>query len=244
MNTTNDENVKNNNDDNDNDDNEKDNDDVDMLVDKPNVFTTDDIRQLSALLRKSFVAPWTKHLNDVEDRLTNANLAKYATSRIKSKATDKAAAIVADEPSATPQIMSELIKKAVSKETEQLLKKLSKLEQQLSRSTISKPTVSNNNNIINNKAKNDTRGEKKTRASTPKKSKTKAQPNNNNYASKKKLNTSTAKSKPKRKAEDANNDTRKSNNKSSNNKSNKKSNNKTNNTKRTNSNNNKMRNRV
>ena len=229
----------NNNNDNDKNDDGKDDDDV-MVVDDPTVLRRPDIMQLSRLLTKSFVTPWIQHLAAVETRMMNANLAKYATSRIKSKATDKAAAVVANEPSATPQIMSELIKKAVSKETDQLLKKLSKLEQQLSRSTISKPASKNIKNS-NSKAKNDTRGEKKTRALAPNKSKNNT---NNKSSSNKKTTSSNAKAKPKRKAGDVNNDINKDNKKSSKNNKATKPNGKINTIPRTKRNNNRVQNRV
>ena len=203
-----------NNNDMNNDANNNGTNDKAMIIDNPNVLIRTDIAQLSTLLKKSFVEPWDKHLLDAETRQINANLVKYATSRIKSKATDKAAAIVANEPSATPQIMSDLIIKAVSKETALLQKKLTKLEQQLSRSSISKPVVNNNNKNNISKAKNDKSGEKKTRASSRNKSKNKQ---NNNKSSSKKSTTSNAKPKSKRKAGDANNDTKKDNKKPSNN---------------------------
>ena len=229
------ENVNNNNNNNNN------NDDDEVMKDKnPSILRQHDIKQLLILLKKSFVTTWNNHLNDVEARQLNANFNKYAALRIKSKATDKAAVIVANEPSSTPQIMSELIKKAVSKENEQLQKKLSQLAQQLSRSTITKPKVKSTSKN-NGKAKNDTRGETTTRASTPKKSKTKP---NNQSISEKKTKTSTTKPKLTPKAGDVNNDTRKNNNKSSKNKKKPKSNEKIINTKRTNSNNNKTRKRV
>jgi hypothetical protein len=185
-----------------------------MIVDNPSVLPRHDIIQLSNLIKKAFVTPWVQHLNDVEQRLLNANLTKYATLRIKSKATDKAAAIVANEPSVTPQIMSELIKKAIATETKQLQNKLSKLEQQLNRAS------SNTSNAINKKSKqstpskNDTRGEKKTRASTPNKSKNKII--NERKSTPKKQTTSNANSKTKRRAGDVNNGTKSDNKKSSN----------------------------
>ena len=232
-----------NNTNNKNDHDHDDNDDDVMIVDNPNILLRQDFRQLSTLLKKSFVAPWAKHLADVETRLLHASLTKYATSRIKSKATDKAAAVVANEPSATPQIMSELIKKAVSKETEQLLKKLSKLEQQLSHSNISKPIANNNkkDKKDNSKTKNDTRGEKKTRASTPNKLKNKTV---NNSSSKKKPTTSNAKPKSIRKVGDANNDSKRDNKKTSNNKKQMNSKGKKNTMPRTKVNNNRTRNKV
>ena len=86
---------KTNNNNNNDENNNGNNNDEAMIIDNPNILIRNDIAQLSALLKKSFVVPWDKHLLDVETRQINANLTKYATSRIKSKATDKAAAIVA-----------------------------------------------------------------------------------------------------------------------------------------------------
>jgi hypothetical protein len=216
-------NTTNNNNNNNNDINNKNSDDDIMTDNQPSILHHQDIIQLSNLLQKSFVTTWTKHLNETETRILNATLAKYATLRIKSKVTDRAAAIVASEPAATPQIMSDLIKKAVSKENEYLLKKVSKLEQQLSRSIISKSPAKNIKNHNHNNAKNDTRGETKTRALALKKSKNTTNTTTKNgkkSTSSKKSSTSNAT--PKRKAGDANNATKKDNKKSS--KSNKKTN--------------------
>ena len=106
--------------------------------------------RMSALLMQMFVYNWNKYKQDLDSKLLNARLAKFAATTMQHKATDKAAELIANEPSATPQQISELIDKAVDKKTVKLAKELAALKQQMARGGKNNNNNNKNNNNNNN----------------------------------------------------------------------------------------------
>jgi hypothetical protein len=157
------------------------------IVKRTNNFPTNLIQQISTLIMRIFVHDWETYKNDYDEKIINAQMEKFATTTMAHKATDRAAAIVAAEPPATPQQLSELIDKAVNTKVTSLVREINSLKQQLSRSgninnrnnstIINKNNNNNNHNVPNkrnnkNVAKKQHRGETVTRASSKNKLKT------------------------------------------------------------------------
>ena len=108
-------------------------------------LTNEVLQQMSALLMQMFVYNWNSYKADLDSKLLNARLSKFATTTMQHQATNKAAELLANEASATPQQISELIDKAVDKKTGKLAKELATLKQKMARGG-----NNNNNNHINN----------------------------------------------------------------------------------------------
>jgi hypothetical protein len=113
-----------------------------------------DIVLLTRILKDIFVHSWTNEQKKIEDKLLAIKMTKFGKMTLTAKATNEAAAIVANEPSADMKLIEELIDKKVSEKTKKLQMELNATKQQLQR---------NQNNTINNSAKNVQRGEKSTR---------------------------------------------------------------------------------
>jgi hypothetical protein len=144
-------------------------------------FPTELIHQISALMMRLFVHDWEAYKNAHDEKVINAQMEKFATTTMAHKATDKAAEIIAAEPSATPQQISDLIAKEVNKKVSHLVNEVNTLKQRLAGAgnTVEgkKDKKNNNINIVtqhnnNNSAKERSRGETRTRASNKNKSKT------------------------------------------------------------------------
>jgi hypothetical protein len=113
----------------------------------------DDIYLLNRVAKDIFVTSWTTEKKKLEDKALEIKMTKYVKLALLTKATDEAAAIVANEPTADMPQLSELINKEVAKQTGQLQKELQKAVQQIQRLQTTK---------------NINRGEKPTRANTNK----------------------------------------------------------------------------
>jgi hypothetical protein len=103
-------------------------------------------QQMISLLTTTFVSNWHRYKQDIDAKMLNARLSKFATTTMKLQATNKAAELISTEPSATPQQISELIDKAVDKKTIILAKEIASLKQKMIRN--------NNNNNSDHGTKN------------------------------------------------------------------------------------------
>jgi hypothetical protein len=123
-----------------------------------------DIVTLTRILKDIFVHSWSNEKTKLENKLLTIKMAKFSKMTLTAKATDDAAAIVANEPSADMKLIEELINKKVNERTKKLQNDLNETKQRLNRQN------NNSNNNNNNGAKNSNRGEKSTRPNqnTPK----------------------------------------------------------------------------
>jgi hypothetical protein len=111
--------------------------------------------RLLRILKDVFVASWSNEKRRLENQAVEIKMAKYIKMQLTLKATDDAAALVANEPAADMKQLNELIEKKVHEHTKKLQKELDSTKQQLQRIQSSSR---------NNPPKNSTRGETATRA--------------------------------------------------------------------------------
>jgi hypothetical protein len=118
-----------------------------------------DLYALHRLIKDVFVNGWTQELNNIKHKALSVKMAKFSKLALVTKATDEAAAIVANEPAAEMHQLNDIINKKVAEQTKKIKDDFNKAIQRLQR---------NNNGIgndgyKNNNKKNSLRGEHFTR---------------------------------------------------------------------------------
>jgi hypothetical protein len=119
-----------------------------------------EVQRLLRILKDAFVTSWSNEQRRMENKTIELKMAKYVKTQLTTKATDEAAAIVANEPAAEMKLLHEIIDKKVNEHTKKLQKELQTTKQQLQRLQTA--------NKNNQGSKNSSRGETNTRASTNK----------------------------------------------------------------------------
>jgi hypothetical protein len=154
---------------NDTENNDNDEDDIpeDIEIITPtHPLRQDDVYLINIIAKDIFVTSWTTEKKKLDNKATEIKMTKYVKLALLTKATDDAAAIVANEPTADMPQLSEIINKEVAKQTGQVQKELQKAVQQIKR--------------LQPSTKNFNRGETSTRANGKK---TQTRRNNNNTKS-------------------------------------------------------------
>jgi hypothetical protein len=114
-----------------------------------------DLYALHRLIKDVFVNGWTQELNNIKHKALSVKMAKFSKLALITKATDEAAAIVANEPAAEMQQLNDIINKKVAEQTKKIKDDFNKAIQRLQRNSNGIGTDGNKNN----NQKNSLRGE-------------------------------------------------------------------------------------
>jgi hypothetical protein len=143
-----------------------------------------DLYALHRLIKDVFVNGWTQEIKNIKHKALSVKMAKFSKLALITKATDEAAAIVANEPAAEMQQLNDIINKKVAEETKKIKDDLNKTIQRLQRNH-----KGNGNNGYKNNQKNSLRGEQSTRPARTNPNQNQHQQGINQQKSKNKRNT-------------------------------------------------------